>query len=94
MCRTPCRLLLLVGSEYGEAYGVGDVLGMLITLPETEGDSVLSASLSTAPVVGYKGRVYFESRDVIDKTQVCTSHDAVRIEMDAGFFQSGSFLHA
>lgn len=58
------------GAEFGlDGYGPGDVLGLFIEMPMTE-NSVIPTRSKDEKAVEYKGRVYFEEKDNVDKSKI------------------------
>lgn len=61
---------LPAGTPYGAAYGPGDTIGFLIHLPLTQSTGILPRRSRTSKAFAYKGSVYFEENEIMDKSKV------------------------
>ncbi|ELU02273.1 hypothetical protein CAPTEDRAFT_182172 [Capitella teleta] len=57
------------GCHYSEEYKVGDVLGLHISLPEEEQESLLPNTCKDMPLVKFKSHLYYEEKDLVSETE-------------------------
>ncbi|XP_065344376.1 set1/Ash2 histone methyltransferase complex subunit ASH2 [Cloeon dipterum] len=53
------------GLHYGEPFGLGDVLGCLIIMPETDEGEHLPKTYKDRPLVKFKSHLYYEDKDKV-----------------------------
>nr|XP_018914030.1 PREDICTED: set1/Ash2 histone methyltransferase complex subunit ASH2 isoform X3 [Bemisia tabaci] len=56
------------GKHYSPGYGVNDVLGFLIILPEEESTSYLPPTYKDRPLVKFRSHLYYEEKDQVAET--------------------------
>nr|CAG4640739.1 EOG090X03NS [Eulimnadia texana] len=52
-----------IGKHFSEGYGEGDVLGIMIELPETRAENYIPPTYKDKPLVKFKSYLYYEDRD-------------------------------
>lgn len=60
----------MAGRPYGAEYGPGDTVGFLIHLPPTRSTGMLPQRSRTSKAFAYKGCVYFEENEIMDKSKL------------------------
>lgn len=53
------------GKHYGQCYGEGDVVGLLIVLPEQETTRYIPDTFKDRPLVKFKSHLYYEDKDKV-----------------------------
>ncbi|CAD7084297.1 unnamed protein product [Hermetia illucens] len=56
------------GKHYSEAYGEGDTLGFIISLPEADFVKHLPNTFKDRPLVKFKSHLYYEEKDKVQET--------------------------
>lgn len=56
------------GKHYSDGYGVGDTLGFMIVLPESNPAGHIPSTFKDRPLVKFKSHLYYEEKDKVTET--------------------------